>query len=37
MVCMSSSHSVKIIEELTDDHDADVLSWHEEVAKVSQF
>ena len=37
MVCMSPSQSTKIIEELTDGHDADVLYWRDEVAKVSEL
>ena len=37
MVCMSPARSTKIIEELTDGHDADVLLWRDEIAKVSQL
>ena len=37
MVCMSPSQSTKIIEELTDGHDADVLYWRDEIAKVSEL
>ena len=37
MVCMSSSRSVKIIEELTESYNEEVLIWTNEIGKVNPF
>lgn len=37
MICMSPSSSTKIIEEVTNSYDEDILSWKDEIGKVAKF